>query len=40
MHSPVERVRTRDSEAEADRRIYLSEYLMDLDRITVNTFQL
>ena len=40
MHAPGERVRSRGSEAEANQRIYLSEYLMDLDHITVNTSQL
>ena len=38
MHRPVGRVRTRHREAEANQRIYLSDYLMDLDRITVNAF--
>lgn len=39
MHKPLGRIRTRHRVAEAEPRVFASDYLMDLDRITVNTFQ-
>ena len=39
MHVPLGRFQTSHSNAQADQRIFSSDYLMDLDRITVNTLQ-